>query len=473
MQPLGRVVHFAALAAAAFLGGTDLIVEQDGHALDLAQFKLHGFHFFTRANGDALGPGRAAGVLVGVIGNDNDPGDALAGQLLGHGPGGEAAVVALAAGQGNRVVEQQLVGHVHARGDGRPDRQQARVVVGAIAHVLEQVRGVDKGTHADPRRALSAHVGVGDGALGVDVERQRVTADARTRLGALGHLGRGVVRAACAVPRDARGRGFVVAVDARCRQQSPDPVRVGIEDTARGQPPVDGLGHVQRAEFAVAGQQRLAFGVGLPDQLRRPAVGHRVDDQARGLILDQRALFFDDQQFIATQRKVGEGLRLQRPDLRDLEHADTEGFEVGLGDAEHAQGIEGLQMALADADDAQPDRAGAVTVGLQVDAVGAGKGLKRRELEVPQPFFLRQHGVGVADVEALGRQVEISRRDEGQITEVEADRAGALDCIGHALETGPRSGVAAGGVSEQAQRQEVMDRGGVEHRDPHADQHGL
>ena len=347
------------------------------------------------------------------------------------------------------------------------------MVVGAIAHVLEHVRGVDKGAHANPRRALSAHVRVGDGALGVDIERQRVAADARARLGALGHLGRGVVRAARAVPRDARRRGLVIAVDGRRWQQTPDPIGVGLENTARDQAPVDRLGYIQRAEFAVAGQQRLAFGVGLTDQLRGPAVRARVDDQARGLILDQRALFFDDQQFVATQRKVGEGLRLQRPDLRDLKYADAKGFEIGFSDAEHAQRIEGFQMPLADTDDPQPDGAGALALGLQVDAVGAGKGLKRRELEVPQPLFLRQHGVGVADVEAFGRQVEVSRRDELEIAETQTHRARTLDRVGDALEPGPGARVAAGGIAEQAQRQEVMDRGRVEHRDSHADEHGL
>ena len=355
MEPLGRVVHFAALAPTAFLGGANLIVEQDGHAFDLAQLELYGLHFFTRADGDTLGPGRAAGVLVGIIGNDNDLGDAFPGQLLGHGPGGETAVVALTTGQGNRVVEQQLVGHVDTRGDSRPDRQQARVVVGAIAHVLEHVRRVDKGAHADPRRALSPHMGVGDGALGVDIERQRMATDARSRLRAFWYLGRGVVRAARAVPRDTRRRGLVIAVDGRRWQQAPDPVRVGLEDAARHQPPVDGLGHVKRPKLAVPGQERLALGVGLPDQLRGSAVHERVDDQACGLILHQWALFLDDQKFVASQREVSETLRLQRPDLRNLEHADAEGFEISLRDAEHAQRIEGFEMTFADPDDPQPD----------------------------------------------------------------------------------------------------------------------
>ena len=172
-------------------------------------------------------------------------------------------------------------------------------------------------------------MGVGDGALGVDIQRERMDSRCQIPLWAFRHLGRGVVRAARAVPRAARRRGLVITVDGRRWQQASDPVGVCLDDAARHQPPVDGFGHVA-PEFAVAGQQRLTRRVGLPDQLRGSAVRGRVDDQARGLILHQRTLFLDDQQFVAAQRKVGEGLRLQRPDLRDLEHADTKGFEISL-----------------------------------------------------------------------------------------------------------------------------------------------
>ena len=110
-------------------------------------------------------------------------------------------------------------------------------------------------------------------------------------------------------------------------------------------------------------------------------------------------------------------------------------------------------------------------MGLQIDAVGAGEGLKSGKLEVPQPFFLRQHGVGVADVEAFGWQVEVSWRDELEVAETQTHSAGTLYRVGNALEPGPGAGIAAGGIAKQAQWQEVMDRGRVEHGDSHADQH--
>ena len=62
----------------------------------------------------------------------------------------EAAVVRLAAGHGDRVVEQDLVGDVGAGGDRGADRHVAGMVVGAVADVLEHVR---RAWRTAPRRS--------------------------------------------------------------------------------------------------------------------------------------------------------------------------------------------------------------------------------------------------------------------------------------------------------------------------------
>ncbi len=72
---------------------------------------------------------------------------------------GEAALVALAAGHRDGVVEQDLVGDVDAgRGRGA-DRQIAGMVVGAVAEILEHVAALRERRLADPVRALAAHLG--------------------------------------------------------------------------------------------------------------------------------------------------------------------------------------------------------------------------------------------------------------------------------------------------------------------------
>src|SRR5690349_23701128 len=60
----------------------------------------------------------------------------------------------LAAGHRHRVVEENLVGHVDLGGGRGADGEQARVVVGAVAEVREDVLLAGERRLADPGRAL-------------------------------------------------------------------------------------------------------------------------------------------------------------------------------------------------------------------------------------------------------------------------------------------------------------------------------
>src|SRR6185295_6068652 len=88
----------------------------------------------------------------------------------------------------DRVVVQDLVGHGDFGRDRGADRKQARVVVGAVAEVGEDVILVGPGGLADPGRALREHVGEGRGAA-VHPHRHEVAADARGRAATFGHAG--------------------------------------------------------------------------------------------------------------------------------------------------------------------------------------------------------------------------------------------------------------------------------------------
>ena len=102
-------------------------------------------------DGDALAatcvPAR---IFPRLVGDDDDALGALGRDLAGDLRHGEAAVVALAAGHGDRVVEQDLVGDVDARRDRGADRHVAGMVVGAVAEVLEHVRALAR---TAPRRS--------------------------------------------------------------------------------------------------------------------------------------------------------------------------------------------------------------------------------------------------------------------------------------------------------------------------------
>ena len=130
----------------------------------------------------------------------------------------QRAVDRLAAGHRDRVVEEDLVGDVDLGRDRLAHRQQARVVVGAVAEVGEDVLVGRERRLADPRHAFAAHLAEGHGRA-VHPDRHVVAADAGDRARALGHLGAGVVRAAAAEPRRALAapcRRAGAAVDAGC-----------------------------------------------------------------------------------------------------------------------------------------------------------------------------------------------------------------------------------------------------------------
>ena len=96
--------------------------------------------------------GEIGGVLVAfrLRGDDDDLGHALGVQLAGDLGGREAALRRLAPGHGDRVVEQQLVGHRRLGRDRGADRQRAGMVVGAVAQVDEDVALVGEGRGPDP-----------------------------------------------------------------------------------------------------------------------------------------------------------------------------------------------------------------------------------------------------------------------------------------------------------------------------------
>ena len=73
------------------------------------------------------------------------------------------ALGGLAAGHRHGVVEQQLVGHAGLRRDRLADRQDAGMLVGAVADIGEHVLDVGEAGQADEGRALAAHLGEGAG----------------------------------------------------------------------------------------------------------------------------------------------------------------------------------------------------------------------------------------------------------------------------------------------------------------------
>src|SRR5512134_3773768 len=194
-RALGGIGEGPALATPAFLRGAGLVVDQRGHAGQLAQLALHGIQVVAVADGDARCPVGARRVFLRLVGDDDDRLDALGGDLTRDHRRVERPVVVLAAGHRHRVVVEDLVGHGDLGGHRGADREQPRMEVGAVAEVGEDVLLFGEGRLPDPGRAFGAHVGEGGG-IAVHPHRHEVAADAGGGAAALGHARGGVVRAA-------------------------------------------------------------------------------------------------------------------------------------------------------------------------------------------------------------------------------------------------------------------------------------
>ncbi|MBS1265601.1 MAG: hypothetical protein MAG471_01453 [Acidimicrobiaceae bacterium] len=148
----------AAPPEATLLGGTCLIVDQDGHTADASQQFL-GFddsgavpdlHAVRQV--DAV---VARCVLSGHEDTSDPEGEKCGGNL------GDADRVwgVLAACHGDGAVEQQLVGHGHTGANGCLDGQLTRVEEGSITQVLGEVVPFHERRHSYPLGPLAAHCG--------------------------------------------------------------------------------------------------------------------------------------------------------------------------------------------------------------------------------------------------------------------------------------------------------------------------
>src|SRR5690606_23131467 len=195
---LGGVGDLSALAAAALLGGTGLVVDEDADALHFAQALLHGVKLAAVVELDAGGEDRTVGPLLDFIAHHDDRLHALAAHLVRDLRHRQRAVHRLAAGHRHRVVVEDLVGDVDAGRDRLANRQRAGVEVGAVAEVLEHVPRFGERCLPRPGHAFAAHVGEGLGAA-VHPRDHVVAADAGHRARASGPPGRGALRPAGAV----------------------------------------------------------------------------------------------------------------------------------------------------------------------------------------------------------------------------------------------------------------------------------
>ena len=459
---LVRVGDLAALAQAAALGGAHLVVDQHRHAGEFAQFALHALQRAPVLHGHARGQ-RHAVVAARVVGHHHDAAHALGQQLGGHLRHRQLAVHRLAAGHGNEAVDQQLVGDAHLGRDGLADGQEARVEVGAVAQVGEDMRLVGERRLPDPHHALAAHVREGAGGLRPLQRGDGVAADARQRAAALGQLGGGVVRAARAevgqAHRPALGHGG----------------RGGALAARQAEQPRDQRGDGRRRQLARRRQARRAARARPPIRAvvlaghAHAAQARRVEQDGLDLVLQHIALFLHHQQRLQALGEVLDGVRIERPNHADLQQPDAVGAGGGFVQPQLQQRLAHVGVALARRDDAQARR-GAVERHA-VEPVGARVLQRGVQLVLVQARLLRQRPVEAADVQPVGRlRGQWRGRDGVRAAHAHLHAARGLDHVGHQLEPDPAAGMAAHGDAVQAEVEDVLHVGRVEHGDAGGDQ---
>src|SRR5205807_316399 len=126
---------------------------------DRGKFGLHAVELATALDSQPLRPSRGGWILVRLVGDYEDAADVFGGNLTRDHVHCEATFKALAAGHRHRVVEKNLESDVDAGGDGEADREDAGMIVGAVAEVLKHVRPLRERCLADPVRPFATHLG--------------------------------------------------------------------------------------------------------------------------------------------------------------------------------------------------------------------------------------------------------------------------------------------------------------------------
>ena len=349
---------------------------------------------------------------VEFLGRIADNGDAVhpfgpAG--LGDGGGADRPVDRLAAGHGHGVVIEDLVGDIRRRRDRLTDRQRAGVIPRPFAEILEDMLAAVEGLPRDPGHALAAHLRVTDG-IAIHPAGHDVTADPRRRHRAIRQPCRGVMRTA----RAEIGRSGCACDIHRQVGDLRQCGRAGGQAFVR-EMAVQTLGNDRgqqaRRQLSREGDQVGAGLVMLADHGLRLVAGPVVE-MFLELAFDDAALFLDDQHLVLVAHEAQRVATGQRPDHADLVDVDAKPTAFVFGQAQQAQRLHQVEMALAGGDDAITRILHVIDA--PVDGVGVHEGLDRAQLVGQAGLDLGAGQVGGADMQPAGGRIE-GRDGEGAI----------------------------------------------------------
>ena len=203
------------------------------------------------------------------------------------------------------------------------------------------------------------------------------------------------------------------------------PLLLGGDQTATNRPRNHG-----RRMLAVGRQEPITAGTS-PEFGSMATVRTRLPKDPRAKIIapvverlldggfDERAFFFDDEDFPKSGRERPHGAGLQWPDHTTLEQADTHD-RAGRGvETEIVEGLAGVEIRLPSGHQAKPGT-GRIDGG-EIQPVGANVSERCIALVVQQALLLRNWTVGPADVEPPRRQLICIGQMDGDVIGVDDD----------------------------------------------------
>ena len=220
-------------------------------------------------HGDAIAQAAGRVVEFGPVGDDHGALHPFGQHLARDVAYRERAVHRLSPGHRHGIVVKDLEGHRDPGRHRAAHGQQARMIIGAVTHVLEYVRSIGEMGQAVPVRAFAAHLGVGQH-LRSRIHRHCMATDAAGRDAAIGKAGAGIVRAPRTEIGRARRLGRIHATDRvslpcqrfRALEQGSD------LDAERRQPGNDENRDIDRLQLLVGGEQHDAVFVELANDAR-------------------------------------------------------------------------------------------------------------------------------------------------------------------------------------------------------------
>ncbi len=374
---------------------------------------------------------------------------------------GQRAVNRLSAGHGDRIVKQDFIGDVDTGRDGGAHRKRPGMVIGAVAQILEDVLGIGKGGLPDPGDTFAAHMGKGFGRTVHPVDHV-MAPDPGHGTAAFGHLGRAVMRATRAEPRntrDIRARfgdfAFLLFqpvdafVDFRAVIETLDALCQNNRDARRGQ-------------FIHRGQNPFALFIEFADHGRAdifaPVIKLFLD-----LVFHHRAFFLDDDDFLKPHGKFAHIVAVEWPAHADLQHADADFCGIGFGYAKVIECLHDIKIGLAGRDDAKPCIR-AVDDGF-VQLVGARIGKGGIEFIFHQAMFLILWRVGPTDMEPAFGHGKIIGDDRRDAIRRDIDRGRTFNRFGDGFHRDPATGIAAHGPAVNTEIKDILHARRVQNRD--------